>query len=189
MTIDGFHGIAEFDRQVSVWIQSRGSHPRLDLFFLDITDLHKQPIFIFLVILPVILYWVKKERALGFFKLLGLILTVALIDAFCGQIIKKVFARPRPFMDFVEIVKKSPASGYSFVSNHAANMAGIAMFLSVFYPRWRMLWWSLALLVGFSRIYNGVHYFSDVIAGGILGSLIAYIVSRWLQRRLGEVKK
>jgi undecaprenyl-diphosphatase len=105
------------------------------------------------------------------------------IDGFCGQLVKKVFARPRPFVLFPEILQKSPATGFSFVSNHSANMVGMAVFLSHYYPRLRLLWWGLAILVGVSRIYNGVHFVSDVIVGGLIGWLISKLIVRVLEHR------
>ena len=110
-------------------------------------------------------------------------MTLILIDGFCGQVIKKAIARPRPFETFPEIIQKSPASGFSFVSNHAANMVGLAFFLSYFYPRWKIFWWGIALIVALSRMYNGVHYLSDVISGALIGLSVSWTITRWLDRR------
>ncbi len=176
--------VNNLDVEVVVFIQKTLSTPILDSMFLTITDLHKQLWFQLAVILPLLAWWVWKEKRQGFIRLLGLIFTLIMIDGFCGQLIKKVFARPRPFVLFPEILQKSPASGFSFVSNHSANMVGLAVFLSHFYPRWKYVWWSLAILIGLSRIYNGVHFLSDVIAGGIIGGLIAWMATGWLDRRI-----
>jgi undecaprenyl-diphosphatase len=179
----------KLDGELILWIQHSLSSSSLDSFFSFITDLNKKRSFQLLIILPLILMWIYKERKTGLYKFLGLLMSLMIIDSFCGLIIKKIFTRPRPFQTYIEVIQKSPASGYSFVSNHAANMIGIAVYLGYFYPRWRAFWWIIALIVSFSRMYNGVHYFSDVLFGGLIGGLIGYSVARFLNKRFSLVKK
>lgn len=172
----------QWDSNLTLWIQKELSSPSLDKFFFYLTDLHKEMYFQLLVILPLVLLWLMREKKIGIYKFLGLLVSLALIDSFCSQIIKKIVARPRPFATFVEIMQKSPASGYSFVSNHAANMFGFAMYMSFFYPRWRGIWWIIAAIVGYSRIYNGVHYLTDVLCGALIGCLISYGMTRLIDQ-------
>jgi undecaprenyl-diphosphatase len=65
---------------------------------------------------------------------------------------------------------------YGFVSSHAANTFGLALLFSLLMRRkkWTWILFSWAVLVAYSRIYNGVHYPSDIIAGAGLGMAIAY---------------
>ena len=181
--------INQLDGNLIIWIQSSLTLHQLDVFFNYITDLNKNYYFQIFVILPLIIYWIMREKKTGLYKFLGLLISLIIIDSFCGLIVKKLFVRLRPFEAFSEIIQKSPASGYSFVSNHAANMFGIAVYLSVFYPRWKSLWWGLALLIGFSRMYNGVHYFTDVFFGGMIGVVISLFIARSLNSRFDLVKK
>jgi len=181
--------INKLDGALIQWIQRTFSLSFWDTFFFYITDLHKELYFQLLVILPLIIYWLVKEKKNGFYKFLGLLMNLIIIDAFCGSVIKKIVGRPRPFVTFVEIVQKSPASGYSFVSNHAANVVGIAVYMSYFYPKWKGLWWGIALLVCYSRLYNGVHYFTDVLFGGLVAGVISFFTVRAINHRWEWGKK
>lgn len=183
-----FYILNQFESRLIILLQKYLSNSFLDQFFLIYTDLHKKwPFQIFLLML--FLFWFYKEKWKAFRRFFGLILNLVIIDSVCGLLIKKLVERPRPFVTFIEILQKSPASGYSFVSNHAANMMGIAAYLSCFYPRWKVFWWTLALLVAFSRVYNGVHYFSDVIIGGLIGACIGTIMAKIVQYQWERIKE
>jgi undecaprenyl-diphosphatase len=66
--------------------------------------------------------------------------------------------------------------GKSFPSSHAANNFGAATILTYFYRKIAWIFFSLAALVAFSRVYVGVHYPFDVLAGAILGMAISAIL-------------
>ena len=55
-------------------------------------------------------------------------------------------------------------------------------------PRWRVPALAVAALVGFSRIYLGVHYMLDVLAGALLGAAIGFLVARAAQRLIAGVR-
>jgi len=67
----------------------------------------------------------------------------------------------------------------SFPSGHATTICSLAFALSVLYPRWRLLWLSVALLVCLSRVVIGAHYPSDVLMGAYVGIFTAILLRRW----------
>ena len=68
-------------------------------------------------------------------------------------------------------------SGHSFPSGHAALAAAGASALALMWPRRRALWWTLAGLVAFSRLYLGVHYPLDVGVGLVVGWAVARVAT------------
>ncbi|MBK6766363.1 MAG: phosphatase PAP2 family protein [bacterium] len=68
-------------------------------------------------------------------------------------------------------------SSFSFPSSHAANIAGQAVYWSYFYPQASPVLIVAALAVGYSRIYLGYHYPSDVGAGYLIGVFIALVIA------------
>ena len=111
----------------------------------------------------------KKTRKAGFCLAISLALT-----AIIGNVIlKNLFARTRPFIAAnVPIIINAP-SGFSFPSGHTSSSFAAATALSLHYKKYAVIFYIVAALIGFSRIYLYVHYPSDVVAGAILGVVVA----------------
>jgi len=92
------------------------------------------------------------------------------------RIVKSKTHRPRPFKALPEIrnLIKIPDE-FSFPSGHAAGAFLMATLLRHFYPAFTIPFYVFASMIGLSRIYNGVHYPSDVMAGSFLGYISARI--------------
>jgi undecaprenyl-diphosphatase len=113
--------------------------------------------------------------------LLFVILAVILADQLSVQLFKEVFHRLRPCHEpalagMAHLVKGECGGLYGFVSSHASNSFNVAL-LSLMFIKQR--WYSISILlwasvIGYSRIYLGVHYPGDVICGALLGSLIGW---------------
>ena len=105
---------------------------------------------------------------------------VMIVSAALNNLIKVVAARPRP-----DLPRLADVSGWSFPSGHAMNNICLYITISLLiYNRWQnkraaiaagTLLCSFGVFIGLSRIYLGVHYFSDVTAGFVAGSAIAIV--------------
>jgi undecaprenyl-diphosphatase len=93
--------------------------------------------------------------------------------------IKLLVDRPRPGLDPLVRLPTDP----SFPSGHAATSFAGATMLSFFAPRYRVLFFLLAAGIACSRVYVGVHWPFDVLAGAALGAGLALAVLTSLRRR------
>ncbi len=116
--------------------------------------------------------------------LLAVALVVTLADQTSVHLFKNVFERLRPchnpeIKELIHLATGRCAGGrFGFVSSHAANTFGVAVFLSQLF---RIRWFTIFILiwaaaVSYSRIYLGVHYPADIIVGGMLGTICGYII-------------
>jgi undecaprenyl-diphosphatase len=112
----------------------------------------------------------------------SIFLTVLAADVLAdlaAELGKVIVQRHRPFE--TQIGPKSNA--HSFPSGHTATAFACATVLAHFVPRWRVPFFVLAALIGLSRVYNGMHYPTDVLAGAVLGVLIALLLLAVVRRR------
>lgn len=167
--------LVEMDQSLFFLINTRFSNQFFDSFFPFITDLHKNFYFAIIVYPLIIFLLVRKHSKKGFVIFLVLLLNLATIDLVGNHGFKKQFQRTRPGDNaLIQSIVRSPYGGFSFVSNHAANIFGLALFLGFFLKKYRRFLFFLAFLIGFSRVYNGVHYPLDVLGGAMLGLMISY---------------
>jgi membrane-associated phospholipid phosphatase len=107
-------------------------------------------------------------------------LPLALATALVEYPIKSYFRRRRPFISIIQaiVIGKKPGT-WSFPSGHSATAFAGAWLFSQHFPRWKGIFYTVASLVAFSRIYLGDHYPGDVVSGSTLGALFAAFF-RWL---------
>ena len=96
-------------------------------------------------------------------------------------LLKILVVRPRPFLTIAGVIPLECSFSPSFPSGHAARFAVLAGIQFGDLGRYRYIYLALSFIVGFSRIYLGVHYPSDVIAGWIIGYLTGYFSAKYLK--------
>ncbi len=147
-----------------------------------------------IVALIILLLIFKKTRKIGVCATMACLLTF-LINHF---ILKPTIMRPRPFVEdsdltvLCELAGMDLPTGYSMPSGHAAVTAALAV--SIMLYSWKLGIPAIiyALLVGFSRVFLCVHYFTDVLAGFALGTVIAvatYFLIKFIKNRIYRRKK
>lgn len=115
--------------------------------------------------------------------LLAIVLLILLCDQISSGFFKPFFHRFRPthhpeFINIVDTVLEYRGGKYGFISSHAANAFGFMTFTALLF-RNRFFSYCItlfAIINGFSRIYLGVHFISDVVVGAMVGVIIGYLV-------------
>ena len=103
--------------------------------------------------------------------------SVLLAETF-SIIIKQTTRRERPYLAHPDLIYgKTGATDYSFPSGHASVVFAMVTSLSLSYPKWYVIApsFAYAATVGYSRMYLGAHYPSDVLGGALLGAGTAYL--------------
>ncbi len=146
----------------------------------------------------VMIFGKAKDRWIG----LGALLVLALTDPLSARVFKPLFGRIRPcnvlpglnvWWEGAWITVADPAiqtlkGSLAFPSSHASNIGGQAFWWSWAYPKGKYWFIGIALLIGYSRIYDGLHYPLDVLGGYILGGgcflIIRQILLNWGPKQL-----
>jgi membrane protein DedA with SNARE-associated domain/membrane-associated phospholipid phosphatase len=163
--------IVRFDRALDDYLHAHAT-PALTTFFLIVTALGSIEAMVLLgVVVATFLAWGRRWLFLGSW------LAAVAGSAFLNHVLKGLFERPRPHFEHPLLVESS----FSFPSGHAMEsfvVYGMLAYLAVLALR---SWESrvavvfeaalLVVLIGFSRMYLGVHYFSDVLAGYAAGGV------------------
>lgn len=166
--------IMNMDSGILMFIQEFIRNPILTPVFMFITRLGDRGMI--WILLSVILLIPKKTRKIGCMGLLALLGSLVVNNI----ILKNLIARPRPF-DVIEglVPLISRPVDYSFPSGHTgSSFAAACVFYRNLPGRYGIPTIILAVLMGLSRLYLGVHYPSDVLFGMISGIVISYMVEK-----------
>jgi undecaprenyl-diphosphatase len=162
------------------WANGWWSSPALDQVIPWLTYIGSH----FAVVLFIILSWIltKQRRILRRLALLYAIQSGILYG------LKFLFQRQRPFylLEMPSKLSKGPGEilDPSFPSGHALYAFMMATLLATWFPRYRVIFYITAGFIGWTRIYLGVHFPTDVVAGGVLGYGITRLFLQWIDLRL-----
>ena len=115
--------------------------------------------------------------------LLLLVLLADVVAELASSGLKEAVGRPRPHDPHALV---GPSAGLSFPSGHAATSFACAAVLSAAMPRLAVPLFALATAIAFSRVYVGVHYPLDVLAGAALGIAVATALLLLVRARRGS---
>jgi undecaprenyl-diphosphatase len=162
--------LAAVDRQFLVWIASL-RHPWLDTLLAAASDVGARG-FIWLVVAGIL--FVFPLRRAGAWRV---VLTIGFTFLLVDTILKELMWRARPFevLPDLPVLVTRPVTS-SFPSGHAASAFAGAVATARVLPEARVLFFGLACVIAFSRVYAGVHFPTDVLAGSLLGVLCAWFV-------------
>jgi len=134
----------------------------------------------YLFYMGIIIYWFMRGRENK--KMVVVALSAACIGFGVGNILSHLFYRDRPFVQYPVHQLIEHAANASFPSDHSIGSFVIATAIFLYRKKDGVLWLLLAGLISFSRIWNGVHFPSDVIAGALLGIISALLVKQIFHR-------
>lgn len=185
-----FDWVLELDRLLFDFFNQILANPFTDALMPFVTNGEHWVIAIALFVL--LAMW--KDQWRGVAVMLGLFAVFALCDQSSAHWIKPLVKRVRPchVVDGARVLIHC-SQAYSFPSAHATNTFGCAVWLTFWYPQYRWIFFGLAFLMSISRVFVGVHYPFDILAGWVLGAINAVaiiLIVQWVRhvwlRRAGK---
>ena len=178
-----FEYINYLDKEITLFINSL-SGDTLDIFMIFFSNKYVWiPLYLFIIYK---LYLSNNKRYLVHVSVC--IIAVLISDFITSSLMKPFFERLRPchIKDLQGVIDIVSGCGgkFGFASSHASStfsLATIVFLISDKKVKYLFFW---SLVIGYSRIYLGVHFFSDVIVGFIVGALTSYVLYRILNSKL-----
>lgn len=162
------------DNKILYYMNDKLNQPLLEKFMMFWTFMGD---FCFIWLGYCLAAFLRGERKLA----ASLIVVMLLVNAVNNGFIKAIFRRNRPFEDHPDIqIHIENPYGSSFPSGHSANAFACAVVIMHYYPNYGYISLIIATLIAISRMYLKVHYFTDVVFGALVGSLIGIIFLSFL---------
>lgn len=175
--------IQQFDERALVWIAENIRCALLDPFMKLYTQLGNTGM-LFIVLGLVILFW-KPTRRAGLSALCAMLIGLIVVNF----TIKPLVSRPRPWLvmeNFVNLVPEHDPNSFPSGHTNAAFAFALGVCAAGDSRRWmKIAAVCAAVVMGLSRLYVGVHFPSDVLAGAVIGSLCG-LLGAWLVSKAWE---
>lgn len=170
--------LTALDGNVLLWIQRRARYHGWNFFWIAVTSLGNAGA-VWLLLSGALLLQ-RKTRQAG----QAALLSMGICFLLCNLILKNLVARTRPYEVIPELTTLIPhPTDYSFPSGHTSASFACALVLYGMLPKkYGVPILILAVLIGLSRMYVGVHYPSDVL-GGMLIAVVVSLFVLWLWSR------
>lgn len=174
--------IQQFDEQVLVWIAENIRCALLDPFMKLYTQMGNTGMLF--IVLGILMLFFKRTRKAGLSALCAMLIGLIVVNF----TIKPLVSRPRPWLvieNFVNLVEEHDPN--SFPSGHTNAAFAFALAVCMSAPRrWmKVTAVCMAVVMGLSRLYVGVHFPSDVLMGAVIGSLCG-LAGAWVIRKLWD---
>lgn len=131
----------------------------------------------FLVAGLLVFLFLGKEKTKNRLMVLGALLSAGIARLFFTNIIRWLYYRPRPFLSHqVNQLLNHDLEG-SFPSGHAAFFFALAMFVCFYNRRAGILFFFGAVLISIARVFVGIHYPLDILAGAIVGIFTGWLIN------------
>ncbi|MBI9009531.1 MAG: phosphatase PAP2 family protein [Tenericutes bacterium] len=165
-----------FELEIIHWLQSLRS-TLLDFFFEASTMLGEEVV---LICVLGFIYWCY-DKAIG--EKIGIIV---FISVGINSLFKLLIMRNRPYVvdSSIENLRPTTSGSYSFPSGHTQTASTLFFSIYCFLKKKWLLTVAIIItvLVAISRMYIGVHYLTDVLAGAALGILLSFVLSKYLDK-------
>lgn len=178
-----------FDRDIALFFDEVVTKDMT--IFLDIlTTLGRGDLYI---VLSLIIFLIYRKKDMFYKKLSLSILWSVIASGVLVNILKVFFARHRPLALFDDNLYGLTwfDGGYivaSFPSGHTTTVFSVFILLILIFPRYKVWFLVVAMITASTRVVLAAHYLSDVIAGGLLGSFVAYFIYKKYYLKDDEVK-
>ncbi len=171
--------LLEMDGQLLLWLREVCAYPVLDKFMIFVSALGDKGFLWIAIGVIFLLAGFKKKECLrwGWMVLLSLGAN-ALV---CNAVLKPLVNRSRPYELFRYDILIPPVGDASFPSGHTSASFAAAAAIYAINRKWGIAAYFFAGLMGFSRLYLGVHFPLDVLAGAVIGVLAAKLVRKGME--------
>lgn len=182
--------LERLDQWLFIRINSGLANPFFDLIMpFARYPMNWAPLYVFLAAFALLNF-----KSKGAWWILFFIVTIPLTDMTGTYIFKKGFERIRPcgdpdFYFHVRLLADRCSTGFSFISNHAANHFGLATFFYLttrpLFKNWSLVAFVWAAWIAIAQVYVGLHYPGDILAGAVIGLIFGTLTATLFNKKHG----